>query len=199
MSCGNTDQVVVGLTGGIACGKSEALAFFERIGWKTIATDAIAHRILQENSDVTEALREKFGDRVFSVEGMVDKAMLGQLVFRHPSKRKWLEELLHPLIRIDWRRAVKFSEAKRVIVEVPLLFENALQSQFDHVVTVFSNERIQMNRLLERGLDSVEAQNRLSAQIPAGEKACRADFVLFGEGSLDYLRRQVKQLCITFF
>ena len=198
MSCGEKDQLVIGLTGGIACGKSTALACFDQLGWETISTDVIAHRLLLEDERVETSLRKEFGEKIFSSKGTIDKGRLGCLAFDDPSKRRWLEKLLHPLIRKEWLRAVKVAKIERIVVEVPLLFENALESEFDFVVSVFTNELTQMHRLMERGLDKAEAKNRLAAQLPVEEKAGRADFVLLGEGGLAYLERQVERLCITF-
>ena len=191
---GKHERIVVGLTGSIACGKSAVLLLLGELGWDCFSTDKIAHRLLLEKDEVIQSIRDEFGDAVFSSEGTVDKARLGSVVFSQSSKRRWLEELLHPLIRKEWLHAVEESEAKRIAVEVPLLFENALETEFDQVVTVFTNETTQMKRLLQRGLSSTEAEQRISSQLPSSEKARMADFVLFGDGSLDYLRRQVKRL-----
>lgn len=190
--------MVVGLTGGIACGKSVALDFFREVGSGIVSTDVITHRLLSEDEGVKGALRKEFGELVFSVEGTVDKGQLGHLIFSNPLKRRWLEELLHPLIRTEWLHAVTNYEGNLVTVELPLLFENSLESEFDSVVSIFSNPKTQMHRLLERGLDQTEARNRLDAQLPTGLKARRADFVLLGDGETSYLEQQVERLCRHF-
>ena len=198
MSSEKTEKTVVGLTGGIACGKSVALDFFRETGLGIVSTDVITHRLLSEDEGVKGALRKEFGELVFSVEGTVDKRHLGHLIFSNPLKRRWLEELLHPLIRTEWLHAVTNYEENLVTVELPLLFENSLESEFDFVVSIFSNPKTQMHRLLERGLDQSEARNRLDAQLPPGLKACRADFVLLGDGETSYLGKQVERLCRHF-
>jgi dephospho-CoA kinase len=198
MSSEKTEKTVVGLTGGIACGKSVALDFFREVGSGIVSTDVITHRLLSEDEGVKGALRKEFGELVFSVEGTVDKGQLGHLIFSNPLKRRWLEELLHPLIRTEWLHAVTNYEENLVTVELPLLFENSLESEFDFVVSIFSNPKTQMHRLLERGLDQTEARNRLDAQLPTGLKARRADFVLLGDGETSYLEQQVERLCRHF-
>tara|TARA_Y100000588_G_C14131006_1_gene871585 strand:- start:635 stop:1246 length:612 start_codon:yes stop_codon:yes gene_type:complete len=198
MSCLNTQKILIGLTGGIACGKSVALDFFRESGLGIVSTDLIANRLLAEDEGVRKALQKEFGELVFSGEGTVDKRYLGSLIFSNPSKRRWLEELLHPLIRTDWLNAVNIIEESLVAVELPLLFENSLESEFDFVVSIFSNPKTQMNRLLERGLDQSEARNRLDAQLPTGLKARMADFVLLGDGETSYLGKQVERLCPYF-
>jgi dephospho-CoA kinase len=198
MSSEETEKMVVGLTGGIACGKSVALDFFREVGSGIVSTDVITHRLLSEDEGVKGALRKEFGELVFSVEGTVDKGQLGHLIFSNPLKRRWLEELLHPLIRTEWLHAVTNYEGNLVTVELPLLFENSLESEFDSVVSIFSNPKTQMHRLLERGLDQTEARNRLDAQLPTGLKARRADFVLLGDGETSYLEQQVERLCRHF-
>ena len=148
MSGEDTEKILVGLTGGIACGKSVALNFFRDSGLGTVSTDLITHRLLSEDEMVKNALRKEYGDAVFSVEGTVDKRRLGHLIFSNPSKRRWLEEFLHPLIRSEWLNAVANLEENLVAVELPLLFENSLESEFDFVVSIFSNPKTQMHRLL---------------------------------------------------
>mgnify|MGYP001185221936 CR=1 FL=1 len=191
---GKGERIVVGLTGSIACGKSEVLLVLRELGWDCFSTDEIAHRLVVEEEEVIQPIREEFGEDVFSSEGTVDKARLGSVVFGQPSKRRWLEALLHPLIRKEWIHAVEESKANRIVVEVPLLFENALETEFDQVVTVFTNQTTQMKRLLHRGLSPTEAEQRISSQLPSREEAHFADFVLFGDGSLEFLRSQVVRL-----
>ena len=198
MSGEDTKKILVGLTGGIACGKSAALDFFRDSGLGTVSVDLITHRLLSEDEMVKDALRKEYGDVFFSVEGTVDKRHLGHLIFSNPSKRRWLEEFLHPLIRNEWLNAVANLEENLVAVELPLLFENSLESEFDFVVSIFSNPKTQMHRLLERGLDHSEARNRLDAQLPTGLKARRADFVLLGDGETSYLGKQIERLCRHF-
>ena len=198
MSGEDTEKVLVGLTGGIACGKSVALNFFRDSGLGTVSTDLITHRLLSEDEMVKDALRKEYGDVVFSVEGTVDKRHLGHLIFLNPLKRRWLEELLHPLIRTEWFHAVTNCEENLVAVELPLLFENSLESEFDFVVSIFSNPKTQMHRLFERGLERLEARSRLDAQLPTVLKARRADFVLLGDGETSYLGKQVECLCHNF-
>ena len=198
MSGEDTKKILVGLTGGIACGKSVALNFFRDSGLGTVSTDLITHRLFSEDEVVKNALRKEYGDVVFSVEGTVDKRHLGHLIFSNPSKRRWLEEFLHPLIRNEWLNAVANLEENLVAVELPLLFENSLESEFDFVVSIFSNPKTQMHRLLERGLEQLEGRNRLDAQLPTALKARRADFVLLGDGETSYLGKQVECLCRNF-
>ncbi|MBU62683.1 MAG: dephospho-CoA kinase [Opitutae bacterium] len=198
MNSEKIEKIVVGLTGGIACGKSVALNFFRQVGFGIVSTDVITHRLLSEDEGVKCALRKEFGEQVFSVEGTVDKRHLGHLIFSNPFKRRWLEGFLHPIIRTEWLLAVTNCDKNPVVVELPLLFENSLESEFDFVVSIFSNPKIQMHRLLERGLDQSEAQHRLDAQLPTSHKACQADFVLLGDGETFFLGKQVERLCRHF-
>jgi dephospho-CoA kinase len=198
MSSNKIEKIVVGLTGGIACGKSVALDFFRASGAGVVSTDVIAHRLINQNDEVKGALRKEFGDDIFSVEGTVDKRHLGHLVFSNPLQRRRLEDILHPLIRTEWLHALTVHEENLVVVELPLLFENSLESEFGFVVSIFSNPITQMHRLLERGLDQSEARNRLDSQLPTELKALRADFVLLGDGEPSFLGKQVERLCRHF-
>ena len=188
------EKFVIGLTGGIACGKSVAAACLAGLGWDVVSTDAIASRLLKEETEVKAAVRDKFGDAIILPTGTIDKVRLGRVVFSDPARLRWLEELLHPLIRKEWLSTVSGSTSVRFVVEIPLLFENALESRFSTIVSVFAHQRTQMLRLLERGLDEAQANARVQAQLPVAEKALRADCVLLGEGEIGHLEMQVERL-----
>ncbi|MGE4551006.1 MAG: dephospho-CoA kinase [Opitutales bacterium] len=185
------EKLVVGLTGGIACGKSTALGFFEARGWETHSADAIVSELLANDREVADAVQEEFGPEVSLPEGGVDKRKLAAVIFNHSSKRRWLEQLIHPLVREEWFSQVSRSAGIRHVVEIPLLFENNLESLFSCVVSVFCSQNIQHNRLIAKGMTVEEASARIASQMPAREKADRADVALLNDGDLSHLEAQL--------
>tara|TARA_B100000959_G_C14959211_1_gene615060 strand:+ start:546 stop:1181 length:636 start_codon:yes stop_codon:yes gene_type:complete len=185
------DKLVVGLTGGIACGKSTTLRFFESRGWGTISADAIAADLLANDLGVAEAVGKEFGGGALLPEGGVDKRKVAAVVFADSSKRRWLEQLIHPLVREEWISQVTGSVRKRHVVEIPLLFENHLESLFSCVVTVFCNHQIQCERLISKGMTIEEAIARIEVQMPIQEKVERADAAFHNDGDLAHLEAQL--------
>jgi dephospho-CoA kinase len=182
---------VIGLTGGIACGKSSVLEIFAKNGWEAISTDQLAGEILACDKQVADLLLERWGKAVFDERGIVDKKQIAEIVFSRPHERSWLESILHPLVRAAWHSKIEKSENSLFVVEIPLLFENDLQSHFAHVISLFASREVQVARLLDRGLPPEQAEGRLDAQLPTEQKAELADSVFLGQGSCAFLERQV--------
>ena len=182
---------VIGLTGGIACGKSSVLEIFAKNGWEAISTDQLAGEILACDKQVADLLLERWGKAVFDERGIVDKKQIAEIVFSRPHERSWLESILHPLVRAAWHSKIEKSENSLFVVEIPLLFENDLQSHFAHVISLFASREVQVARLLDRGLGLEQATGRLDAQLPTEQKAELADSVFLGQGSCEFLERQV--------
>ncbi len=182
---------VVGLTGGIACGKSSVLEIFAKNGWEAISTDQLAGEILTSDKQVTDLLLDRWGKKVFDERGIVDKKQIGEIIFHIPHERAWLEGVLHPQVRAAWMAKTESVENPLVVVEIPLLFENDLQSHFVQTISTFATRELQLERLLERGLPKEQANARIDAQMSCGRKAEFADVVFLGCGSLGFLERQV--------
>jgi len=185
---------VVGLTGGIACGKSSVLEIFAKNGWEAISTDQLAGEILTSDEQVANLLLDRWGKTVFDERGIVDKKQIGEIIFHTPHERAWLEGVLHPQVRAAWMAKTKSVENPLVVVEIPLLFENDLHSHFVQTISTFATRELQFERLLERGLPKEQANARIGAQMPCGRKAELADVVFLGCGSLGFLERQVVSL-----
>ena len=182
---------VVGLTGGIACGKSSVLEIFAKNGWQAISTDQLAGEILTSDEQVANLLLDRWGKTVFDERGIVDKKQIGEIIFHIPHERAWLEGVLHPQVRAAWMAKTESVENPLVVVEIPLLFENDLQSHFVQTISTFATRELQLERLLERGLPKEQANARIDAQMSCGRKAEFADVVFLGCGSLGFLERQV--------
>jgi dephospho-CoA kinase len=188
----------VGLTGGIAAGKSEALKAFERLGAATLSTDAVVHELLT-TGEVRDMLVERFGDEV-APDGEVDRSAVGEVVFGDPDQRKWLEDLLWPRVgqRVwEWRQEVEAREPPppAAVVEVPLLFEAGMEGGFDTTLAVVAEESVREERAGGRGHTGVAS--RTSRQLSQDEKADRADVVIHNDGSLEDLEGELSSFLAT--
>ncbi|HEY5709876.1 MAG TPA: dephospho-CoA kinase [Solirubrobacterales bacterium] len=184
--------LTIGLTGGIAAGKSEALAAFERLGAATISSDAVVHELL-DSEPLLGRLTERWGDEV-APDGRVDRTRIGEIVFADPEQLKWLEAQIHPLVgeRIgSW--LVSLDDGVEVaVVEVPLLFEGEMAPVFDTTVAVVTSDEVRRARAEARGHALVG--EREARQLPQAEKAARAEHVIENEGTLEDLERRLSGL-----
>jgi dephospho-CoA kinase len=188
----------VGLTGGIAAGKSEALRAFERLGAATLSTDEVVHELLT-TGEVRDMLVERFGDAV-APEGEIDRGAVAEVVFGDDEQREWLEGLLWPRVgqRVwDWRGEQERRDPPpaAAVVEVPLLFEAGMEAAFDRTIAVVAEEDVRAERAGGRGHLAVES--RSSRQLTQDEKAARADVVVRNHGTLDDLERELSAFLAT--
>lgn len=184
--------LLIGLTGGIAAGKSEALAAFGRLGAETISSDAVVHELL-DSEPVRERLVGRWGESV-APDGTLDRARIGEIVFERPEELAWLEAELHPRVgeRIDaWRRELP-AGTRFAVVEVPLLFETGMENGFDTTVAVVSDDDTRRRRAAERGDALVE--ERSARQLDQDSKAARAGQVIRNDGSLEELEHELSEL-----
>lgn len=182
----------IGLTGGIGAGKSETLAAFERLGAATLSTDRVTHELLDDDQ-VRAALIERWGPEVAPGDG-VDRNRVGEIVFSDPDELAFLEGVLHPRVGVhvlDWRQNLG-TDVEVAVVEVPLLFEAAMEGAFDATVAVVAGDEIREARLRERGQPGLEG--REGRQLNQGEKERRADHVIRNEGSIEELESKVSEL-----
>jgi len=187
-------NLIVGLTGGMGCGKSTAAGFFAERGFRRLDSDAVVHDILLTNQEVRQAIRTRFGDEMFAADGTLRRDRLGQRVFGDTGDLAWLEEQLHPRLYDYWRQAFAGSPAEAWLVEVPLLFEKGLENWFDFTVCVTTDSDLQLRRLELKGIPPELARQRLAKQLPLARKCELADFVLLNDGTPDFLREQVNAL-----
>ena len=188
----------VGLTGGIATGKSYVLNRFRDHGVPCLDADLPAQGVTAAGTEATEAIAARFGAGVLDATGAVDRRKLGPIVFADAAARRDLEAIVHPAVYraiIVGLRAFELLEGPPfAVVDVPLLFETRHESSFDHVVATVCSPEIQLARLKERGLSDVEAKQRLDAQMPAGDKARRAGTIIQTGGTFAETDRQVDAL-----
>lgn len=180
------------MTGGIAAGKSEALAAFGRLGAATISSDAVAHELL-ETEPLLPRLVERWGEEV-APEGHVDRDRIGAIVFADPAELKWLEAQIHPLVgeRIGTWLVELTGESDVAVVEVPLLFEAEMEGVFDTTVAVIAADELRGERARARGHTLVD--EREARQLAQAEKASRAAHVVVNDGSVEDLERELSAL-----
>jgi dephospho-CoA kinase len=186
----------VGLTGGIASGKSSAASVFEELGAAVVDTDAIAHELTQSGRPAITAIRDAFGAEYIALDGSLDREKMRQVVFRDPAARAKLEAILHPMIREESRSRVAAARQPYVVLVVPLLLETgAYRDLVRRVLVVDCDEERQLARAAGRSrLTAAEVRAIMAAQLPRAERVSRADDVLANDGDMDGLRRQVALL-----
>lgn len=184
--------LTIGLTGGIAAGKSEALAAFERLGAATISSDAIVHELL-DREPLLGRLADRWGEDV-APGGRVDRSRVGEIVFADPKELAWLESQIHPLVgeRIgSWLETLP-AETDVAVIEVPLLFETGMEGVFDATVSVVASEEVRRERAAARGHALVD--EREARQLTQDDKAGRADHAIRNDGTLEELESSLSDL-----
>lgn len=186
----------IGLTGGIASGKSTVGAMLRQMGAVVIDTDWIAHEVTAPGSGAVMEMSRRYGSDIVKEDGSLRRDAVGKIVFSDPVEKKWLEALLHPLIRAEAEKQAQaaFEAGQKVVVlDVPLLFESGWNGKVDEIWTVYTPQAIQEVRLQRRdGYTDSEIADRLASQWPIDEKAKRADVVIDNTGLPESTRRQVE-------
>jgi dephospho-CoA kinase len=182
----------IGLTGGIAAGKSEALKAFERLGAATLSSDAVVHELL-ESPELQTTLVARWGPEV-APDGTIDRAKIGEIVFADPEQLSWLEGQIHPLVQgktAAWLLSLP-ADTEVAVVEVPLLFEAGDHEAFDTTVAVVTADEVRRERAAARGHALVD--EREARQLTQPEKAERAEHVVENDGSVEDLERALSAL-----
>lgn len=185
----------VALTGGIATGKSYVLARLKDRGIPVIDADDIVHQALGPGTPATNAIASRFGSDFLKPDGSIHRTMLGVKVFRDPDTRREIEGILHPVVYQSIRSWFDTLGGPMGVASIPLLYETNREKDFDYVVVTVCPPDVQLRRVLDRDrMSEEEAHQRIAAQIPAEEKAARADFVILTGGTKQATDRQVDEL-----
>ncbi len=191
----------IGLTGGIATGKSTVKKLIEGLGYPVIDADLISHLVTQNGEFGYEKVVSQFGNSVLNPDGTLNRKSLGQIVFNDSEKRLQLESILHPLIQLEVMKQKKTHAQNNVSLcfyDVPLLFEKNLEKNFDRVILVWCDPQIQKLRLATRNhLTEDEVQSRLSAQTEMAFKIRNADHCIDNSTDIAALDKQVQCLVRT--
>ncbi len=193
-------MILVGLTGGIASGKSTVATMFRKLGWHLIDADGIAREVVKPGTLGLKLLCQQFDDKILAAGGELDRSALAKLIFADKTARARLNDLLHPLIldRIKeeiekYRRET--SSREEVMLDAPLLMETGLDAAMDYNVVVYLDEETQLQRLIQRDNLSTEAANqRIKSQMNLVDKLKRATFIINNKGSLEDTDLQVKKI-----
>jgi dephospho-CoA kinase len=195
-------MITIGLTGGIASGKSLVAELFRRLGAAVIDSDSIAREVVEPGTTGWQSVVAEFGQDILAPDSTIDRAKLGRIIFSDRERRNTLNAILHPLIINTVRERVaalgrQYPEAL-VVTDIPLLIECGLQHEFDAVIVVWSPVELQRKRLMKRdGLSAAEAQQRIDAQMALNEKQAHATYVIKNDGSEKQTEEQVKKIFLT--
>jgi dephospho-CoA kinase len=183
---------LIGLTGGIASGKSYVASLLAEHGASTIDADDVARQVVATGTTGLAEVVDAFGDEVILATGELDRQKLGDIVFSNPERRLQLESILHPLIKIRTTELINSQTSAIVVYSVPLLVEANVDYPFDTVITVEAGADNQVERLVRsRSLSEEEARKRVSAQTTASNREARADYVIDSSGTKEQTKQQV--------
>lgn len=189
----------IGLTGGIATGKSTVSNMLAAQGVHIVDADIIAREVMNPGQPLLAAVADRFGPEFLLPEGGLDRRRMAEHIFNRPEEREALNGIVHPAIRAEIRRQVDAAEAADptgiVAADIPLLYESGLEGLYEKIVVVYVPRAVQLERLTMRdGLAPEQAEGRLNAQLDIEEKKRRADFVIDNSGTLEETQRQVEVL-----
>ena len=191
--------LILGVTGGIASGKTTVVNMLKELGAPVIDFDVLARQVVESGKPAWKQIVAYFGEQVLQKDRELDREKLSEIVFRDFEKRKKLESFTHPRIHEEFVKAldeIALKNPKAIIqVDVPLLIEQNLQHMFHKILVVYIPEEKQIERVMKRdGISKEEAARRLKAQLPLDEKLDSADFVVYNDKSLEETRKQVEEL-----
>jgi dephospho-CoA kinase len=190
---------VVGLTGGIATGKSTVSTILENAGAVIIDADRIAREVVKKGLPAHRAIAEAFGENVLLSDGEINRSVLGDIIFNDPQKKQLLNSIVHPQVRKEQNRQLKHIEKTNpntiAILDIPLLIESQMYKDLFEVVVVYAPEHIQIKRLMQRdGISEADALARVRSQIPIEEKKDKATIVIDNSGTRENTRKQALKI-----
>ncbi|WP_279095218.1 dephospho-CoA kinase [Lactobacillus taiwanensis] len=188
----------LGLTGGIASGKSTADDFFKKKNIPIIDSDLIAHKIMEVGQAGYQAVVDYFGSKILTDNQTINRRKLGEIVFNDQAKLKKLNSLTHPLVHQEIKRQMeqyRLNQEKLVVIDVPLLFESGFESLCDGVLVISISPELQLKRLMKRNnFTEKEALSRINNQMPLSEKEKRATYVVANTGTINDLEKKLSDL-----
>ena len=195
-------MILIGLTGGVATGKSTVAAMFKRCGAIVIDADALAHEVVRPGKPAWREIVRRFGRSILQTDQTLNRQALGQIVFGNRAKLRQLERMIHPRVAREQirltREAARNDRQAVVVYDVPLLFEAGIDKRVDKIVVVTADQQTQIDRLKKRnGLSQSQALRRIRSQIPLAKKIHMADYILDGTKNRRSLKKDVEKLCTS--
>ena len=187
---------ILGLTGGISCGKSAVAETLRRfVGATTLDIDKVTRQLLEPGGELFEIYVRHFGKYIITREGDLNRRLIGEIIFNHPDEREWINSVAHPILlnrARDFLVECSAAGARLVVLEVPLLFEAGWEHLFDEIWAVYTKRKLQIQRLMSRdNLTKRQALARIEAQMSREEICTRADVVIRNVGGYIAVRRQI--------
>jgi dephospho-CoA kinase len=188
----------IGLTGGIASGKSTVTKLLRTLGYQVLDADEVSHQVTAVGGTALPRIFQTFGESVQNTDGSLNRPALAKLVFGRADELRKLEEIIHPLVRDEvLQQRTRLSQSGETVVfyDVPLLYEKQMEKDFDAVILVSTSEDLQKKRLMQRNfLSSEEAEKRIQSQISLREKERKTKFVVHNTGDVIFLENEVKRV-----
>jgi dephospho-CoA kinase len=188
-------KIVIGLTGGIGSGKSEVSRRFQALGISVIDADDIAREVVEPHKPALKMIAAHFGDNILNANGTLNRENLRHIIFTHPHEKKWLENLLHPIIRAEIIQQLQNAKSAYAILASPLLLETTQHELVNRILVVDANEELQLARASERDNNDREQIKKIMAtQMRRAERCAKADDIIDNHGNLAELNTQVTKL-----
>ena len=190
----------IGLTGGIATGKSHVAERLRQHGIPVLDADVLAHGAMAPGTEGAAAIARRFGPDILNEDGSVNRSQLGRIVFADVKARRDLEAIVHPAVHraiVAGLHAFELLGHSFAVVDVPLLYETGRAGEYDRIIVTTCSKTLQIDRLIKRGLSEEAARQRISAQLSTDEKAARADFVIHTDGSFQDTDAQVAAVLLA--
>ncbi|MFF2285964.1 dephospho-CoA kinase [Peribacillus butanolivorans] len=187
---------IIGITGGIASGKSSVSLYIQELGFTIVDADLASRAVVEPGEEAYHQVVKAFGEDILLMDGNIDRVKLGSIIFHDQEKRLLLNSIVHPAVR-NWMR-LKTEKAlaageETVFMDIPLLFESKLTFMVEKTLLVYVDERVQLERLMNRnGLSETDALARIHSQMPLADKKVLADAVIDNNGNLEETKKQVK-------
>ncbi len=188
-------KLIVGITGGIACGKSNVCQNIRDLGYTVLDCDKISYELSLKGNIVYKEIIEAFGSDYLLSDGQIDRRKLGKLIFSNEESRILLNSISHPHIKNELLRQINSLSDKLVFIEVPLLFESGFNELCNCVICIYLERELQIKRLMERDLiDREYAITKISSQMDLERKKLLADYIIDTKGSFDDTKKQVEKI-----
>ncbi|CAH0128377.1 Dephospho-CoA kinase [Peribacillus sp. Bi96] len=189
---------IIGITGGIASGKSSVSLYLQELGFTIVDADLASRAVVEPGEEAYHQVVKTFGEDILLTDGTIDRVKLGSIIFHDQEKRLLLNGIVHPAVR-KWMRlkteAALAAGEETVFMDIPLLFESKLTYMVEKTLLIYVDERVQLERLMNRnGLSETDALARIHSQMPLADKKALADAVIDNNGDLTETKKQVKAI-----